>query len=92
LDSARRVQALIVGRRTAGAGAVNDSGVYRLEAAVKNNAGVLSISAVKEVEQEDQPAWDVALNDVGGTTAEIQVTGAAGTTISWEAKIKTFTV
>lgn len=94
-NTVRRIQALITGRRTGGtAGAVNDSGVYRLEGAVKNNGGVISISAVKEVEQEDQAAWNVAIAQPGvpDGTVHIYVTGALNNNVSWEAKIKTFTV
>jgi hypothetical protein len=95
VNTARRIQALITGRRTGGtAGATNDSGVYRLEAAVKNNGGVISISAIKEVEQEDQAGWNVAVAEPGipDGSVHIYVTGAVNNNVSWEAKIRTFIV
>lgn len=92
-NTARRVQALVNGRRTGGtAGATNDSGVYRFEAAIKNNGGVISISAVKEVEQEDQAAWNVSMVDAGGGNVHLYVTGAINNNVSWETKIRTFIV
>ncbi len=94
-NSARRIQALIVGRRTGGtAGTTNDSGVYRLEVAVKNNGGVITVSAVKEVEQEDQAAWNVAVAEPGvpDGSVHIFVTGAINNNVSWEAKVRTFIV
>ena len=91
INTARRIQTLITGRRTSGAGSTNDSGVYRLEAAVKNVGGVLSVSSVVEINLEDVGAWDVAVV-ASGTNAELQVTGAALTNINWEAQVKTFVV
>jgi hypothetical protein len=95
INTARRIQCLVTGRRTGGtAGAINDSGVYRVEAAVKNNAGVISVSTIKEVELEDQPAWsaDVAEPTVPDGSVSLFVTGALNNNVDWETKIRTFTV
>jgi hypothetical protein len=78
---------LIVARRTDADG---ESAFYRLEGCIDNNAGTTALvgTVTTTVIAEDTAAWDVeAVADNTNDQLDINVTGEAGKTINWVARV-----
>jgi hypothetical protein len=74
---------------TSGAGS---SAGYEVRGLIKNNAGTTSIvgAVVQTILGEDVPAWDgTVVADDGNDALAVQVTGEAGATIRWVARVET---
>jgi len=81
----------VVARRT---DANDESAIYKFEGAIDRNSGVATTALVgtvtKTVYAEDTPAWDVTVEaDTSIGALAIKVTGEAGKTIRWVARIET---
>jgi hypothetical protein len=86
----------VVAHCTGGASCTaNESAGYQLNATCKNNAGTTAIvgSAIPIAENEDVSTWDATIDcDNATDTARLRLTGAATTTITWHATIRTMDV
>jgi hypothetical protein len=82
----------VCAHRTGGvSGTLNDSGYYQLIGAYKNTAGVLTgIGSANYIHSADQAGWSISFTSVG-TSAIVQVTGAAGNNITWQGTLSTVT-
>lgn len=79
------VSGYVVSRRTGGAsGSAEDGAAYRVEFAAKNAAGTAALLAAATVTVigESQAAWTVTCAASSGNVL-VQVTGAAGNTVTW---------
>lgn len=83
-DSVIYLKVKILARRTGGSSGTNgDAAVYERIARFKNVGGTVTIHNLQtEFTSEDQLGWNSTL-DVSGTSARIQVTGAANNNINW---------
>lgn len=88
-DQTIMFKALVTGRDTA----TGNSGAYRVEGVIKRGTGAASTAIVGTVTTttiaEDVAGWDVtAVADTTNGALDIQVTGAASTTIRWVANVE----
>jgi stage V sporulation protein SpoVS len=88
--TSRRIEGLIIGRRTDGGG-LNDMYSVRIDGAAKDDGTGIIVSTVEEVQVKDDAAWTI-IYMVVGATIEVQVTGVAGSTIDWEAEFREFAI
>lgn len=87
-DSSLLLEIRVIGRRTGGTGgSAGDAAHYIRTARYKNVGGSVSVVNVQsDYTSEDQAGWGITLG-VNGTSARVQVTGAANNNITWEATI-----
>lgn len=91
------LQATVVAHCTAGASCTANNGAsYTIIGTCKNNAGT-TVAVVGSPDilaaAEDVSGWDVTVDcDDGADKARLRVTGAATTTITWQATIRTMEV
>lgn len=92
LNQTVMITANVCAHRTGGsAGSANDSGFYQIFGAYKNNGGTLAgIGTPVYSHGGDQAAWGISLT-TSGTTAIVQVTGAANNNITWQGTLSTIT-
>lgn len=86
------IEAIIEGRRTAGAGGgSNQCGVYRLMAGYKNIGGTVSIIGAITTDHsgEDDANWNATFT-ISGTNVLVQVLGGNAQTVSWHAHVTTY--
>ena len=89
VGSSRRIEGLIMGRRTDGGG-LNDLYSVRVDGVAKN-AGSVVVNSVEEVQVKNDPAWTITYVPVGATV-EVQVVGVLGSTINWQAEFRQFSI
>ncbi len=86
----RRIEGLIVGRRTDGGG-LNDLYSVRTDGVAKHNGVSVVVNSVEEVQVKNDPVWTITYVPVGATI-EVQVVGVIGSVIDWQAEFREFSI